>query len=291
MGGNGESWVSVDVDPGEVRIHCEVAGPERGEPVLLLHGFPECGESWHEVGERLARKGYRVIVPDMRGYGGSDKPAGVEPYAVEHLVADVAGIATKMGSGRAHVIGHDWGGVVAWWVAMLRPDVVDRLGIVNAAHPVAYLAAMHTATQLRRGWYVYLFQVPWLPEWLLGLGDYAAIRQAFARDGIAKSEINPCVASIRQQGARSAALAYYRAAARSQLSRTAPKPRTIDKRVLVVWGEKDRFLAPMLADPPPKWVPNAHVVRLPEATHWAQIDAADDVTQAILAYLREGNVS
>jgi pimeloyl-ACP methyl ester carboxylesterase len=279
------------VDVGEVRLRCTVLGPERGELVLLLHGFPECGEIWRPVGERLAREGYRVVMPDMRGYGGSDKPGGVEAYGVAHLVADVAGLVRAMGRERAHVVGHDWGGVVAWWAAMLRPDVIDRLGIVNAGHPVAYLAAMRTAAQFRRGWYVYLFQLPWLPEWLLGLRDYEAVRGVFARDGIPLEESAPCVASMRQPGASSAALAYYRAALRGQISGSAPKPRVIERPTLVVWGEKDRFLEPSLAEPPPEWVPGARVVRLPDATHWAPSDAAESVAREMLAHFREGKAT
>jgi len=266
-------------------------GPERGELVLLLHGFPECAESWRHVGWRLAREGYRVVMPDLRGYGGSDKPRGVEAYAVPHLVADVAGLVRAMGCERAHVVGHDWGGVVAWWTAMLRPDVIDRLGIVNAPHPVAYKEAMRTSAQFRRGWYVFLFQVPWLPEWLLALRDYEAVRGVFARDGIAGEESAPCVASMRQPGARSAALAYYRASVRGQLSGSGPKPQVIELPTLVVWGEKDRFLDPSLAHPPREWVPGARVVLLPEATHWSPIDAPEPVARELAAHFRRGKAN
>ncbi|MGO8999451.1 MAG: alpha/beta fold hydrolase [Polyangiaceae bacterium] len=286
-----QACVSTDVDTGQVRLRCAVMGPDRGEVVLLLHGFPECGESWRDVGGRLAREGYRVVMPDMRGYGGSEKPRGVESYAVEHLVGDVVGLVEAMGARRAHVVGHDWGGVVAWWTAMLRPEMIDRLAIVNAAHPVAYLAAMHTAAQLRRGWYVYLFQLPWLPEWVLGLRDYEAVRKVFEEDGIGPEEIDPCVASMRQPGARSAALAYYRAAVRGRISGKEPKARPIHLPTLVVWGEKDRFLVPTLAEPPRELVPRARVVRLPEATHWAQIDAAESVARELLAHFRGGRAS
>jgi len=274
----------ADVDVGEVRLHCALAGPSGGELVILLHGFPECAKSWPAVQRDLAERGYRVVAPDMRGYGGSDKPRGVGAYAVARLVGDVAGLVKALGAERAHVVGHDWGGVVAWWTAMLRPDVVDHLGIVNAPHPVGYAAAMRTAAQLRRGWYVFMFQLPWLPYWALGANDYAAVRSVFSRDGVAADEIDPCVASLRQAGARSAALAYYRAAVRGALFGTAPKPTVIERPTLVVWGEQDRFLVSELADPPPRWVPGARVVRLPDATHWAHIDAADAVARAMAAH-------
>jgi epoxide hydrolase 4 len=281
----------ADVDVGEVRLHCALSGPEGGALVVLLHGFPECAKSWHLVQRGLADRGYRVVAPDMRGYGGSDKPRDVKAYGVAHLAGDVAGLVRALGAKRAHVVGHDWGGVVAWWTAMLRPDVVDHLGIVNAPHPIGYATAMRTSAQLRRGWYVFVFQLPWLPEWALAANDYRAVTGVFSRDGVARDEIDPCVASLRQPGARSAALAYYRAAVRGTLFGTAPKPTVIERPTLVVWGEKDRFLVPELADPPRRWVPGARVVRLPDATHWAHIDAADAVVDALVDHFGVGEIA
>jgi pimeloyl-ACP methyl ester carboxylesterase len=278
-------WDVSDVGVGEVNLRCASAGPTDGKLVVLLHGFPECGESWRAVGAVLAQAGCRVVIPDMRGYGGSDKPVGVASYDVRKLTGDVAGLIGAFGRQRAHVVGHDWGGVVAWWTAMLRPEVVERLGIVNAPHPVAYSVAMNTAAQMRRGWYVYFFQIPWLPEQLLALGDYRAIRRLFARDNIPAERSEPCVASLRQPGARTAALSYYRAAVRQRFSRTPPKPSVILAPTMVVWGEHDHFLVPSLSQPPPKLVPNVRVVRLPDATHWAPIDAVGPVSRALLDHL------
>jgi pimeloyl-ACP methyl ester carboxylesterase len=284
-----------DLDVGEVSLRCTVYdGPHgqqgeragRGELVALLHGFPECGKTWRRVATGLAAAGYRVVAPDMRGYGGSDRPKGIAPYGVQHLVRDVAGLVRAMGAERAHVVGHDWGGVVAWWTAMLRPDVVGRLAVVNAAHPVGYAQAMKTAAQLRRGWYVLAFQVPWLPEWAIALRDYAAIRDVFSKDGIAPDEADPCVAAIRLPGARTAALAYYRAAFRAAIFGREPEPRKIELPTLVVWGEKDHYLEPSLAEPPGEWVAAPRVVRLPRATHWAHIDASDDVVRELVAHFR-----
>jgi pimeloyl-ACP methyl ester carboxylesterase len=275
-----------DIDVGEVRLRCRMAGPETGSLVLLLHGFPERGSVWHGVQRELASAGYRVAAPDMRGYGGSDRPAGVASYAVDHLVGDVTGLVRALGRQRAHIVGHDWGGVVAWWTAMLRPEVVDRLGIVNAAHPLGYSAALRTFAQARRSWYVFFFQIPWVAEATLAARNYALVRSFFLKDGIRDGDIDPCVGSLRQPGARSAAIAYYRASFRGALFRTIPKPATIEAPTLVVWGERDRFLVPALADPPAAWVPNARVVRLPDATHWAPIDAADDVSSRLVEHFR-----
>jgi pimeloyl-ACP methyl ester carboxylesterase len=286
-----EEPTSRRVDAGEVHLHCTFWGPPRGELVLLLHGFPECGRTWHHVAPRLAREGYRVVAPDLRGYGASDCPRDVAAYATAHLVADVAGLVRAMGAERAHVVGHDWGGVVAWWAAMLRPDVIDQLVIVNAPHPVAYAAAMRSGAQFRRGWYVYLFQLPWLPEWMLGRRDFEAIRRLFAKDGLTAEESDPCVAALRPAGARSGALAYYRAALRGQIFGARSAPQVIEKTALVLWGEKDHFLVPALAEPPRRWVPRSRVVRFPEATHWSHVDAAESVARETLAHLRAKGAS
>ena len=271
---------------GSVRLACTLYGPEGGDAVVVLHGFPECGKTWRRVAMRLAREGYRVVAPDMRGYGGSERPAGVGAYAVRHLVEDVAGLVRALGLERAHVVGHDWGGVVAWWTAMLRPDVVARLGIVNAPHPVAYARALRTADQLRRSWYVFAFQVPWLAEWALASRSYAAVRRVFADDGIGEDDIEPCVAAIREPGACTAALAYYRAAFRAGVLGSEPAPEVIHLPTLAVWGERDRFLVPSLGEPPREWVDSARVVRLPQATHWAQLDSPADLARELLAHFR-----
>ncbi len=287
MTADGRDFTWTDFDVGEVRLRCALAGPPGGQVVILLHGFPECGASWLQAAGALARDGYRTVVPDLRGYGGSGRPAPVAAYAIPRLVGDIAGLVRALEVPRAHLVGHDWGGVVAWWTAMLRPEVVDRLAIVNAPHPVGYAAALRTAEQLRRGWYVFFFQLPWVPEWALALRDYGAVRAVFEKDGIGAAEVSPCVASIRQVGARSAAINYYRASVRAALSGKAPRPRKIEAPTLVLWGEKDRFLVPALAQPPSDWVSDARVVRLPGATHWAQIDAADQVASELSAFFRQ----
>jgi pimeloyl-ACP methyl ester carboxylesterase len=269
------------VDVGEVRLQVALAGPPDGPLVVLLHGFPECKETWGGVQQALAKAGYRVAAPDMRGYAGSGRPVGVSSYAVPHLVADVAGLVNALGRPRAHVVGHDWGGVVAWWTAMLRPDVVDRVGIVNAPHPVAYPIALRNPIQGRHSWYVFFFQLPLIPVLALKADDYALVRSAFFGDDAAREEVERCVAALRPPGAIEAAIAYYRAEMRGALFGTAPKAAVISGPVMVLWGMKDRFLIPSLSQPPPEWVPNAQVVPLPEASHWAPIDAPAFIAQSL----------
>jgi pimeloyl-ACP methyl ester carboxylesterase len=277
----GSSSSTQRIDVGEVKLQVALAGPPDGPLVLLLHGFPECKETWRNVQEGLARAGFRVAAPDLRGYGGSDRPAGVSSYTVQKLVGDVAGLIKALGRSRAHVVGHDWGGVVAWWTAMLRPEVVDKLGIVNAPHPVAYTLALRVPTQTRHSWYVFFFQLPLLPEWALRADDYALVRSAFVGDAVPSDEIDRCIEALRPPGAIEAAISYYRAEMRGAIFGGAPKPVAIRMPVMVLWGMKDRFLIPSLAQPPAEWVSDAQVVRLPDASHWTPIEAAADVAQSL----------
>jgi pimeloyl-ACP methyl ester carboxylesterase len=269
------------IDVGEVQLQCTLYNEKGSKLVVLLHGFPECAATWNAVGPKLADAGYRVVAPDLRGYGGSDRPKDVDDYGVEHLSADVAGLVRALGAERAHVVGHDWGAMVAWWTAMLHPEVVEKLAILNGPHPVGYQQALRTWDQFHRSWYVFFFQLPFLPELFISARDFFMVRRTFATDGVAAEEVTPCVDALRPDGAVSAAVAYYRASIRKALTGAEPKPRKVDQSTLVVWGEKDHYLVPALADPPADWVPNSRVVRLPDVTHWSQIEAADDVVREL----------
>src|SRR4051794_731441 len=160
---NPPPWTHRHAEVNGVRLHYVEAG-QRGRPaVVLLHGFPEFWYSWRNQIPALAAAGFHVIAPDMRGYNTSGKPPRVRDYRVETLVDDVVSLARQVG-GRVHLVGHDWGGVVAWLTAMWRPDVVDRLAVLNVPHPVPYLREVRRGfVQLLRSWYVFFFQLPWLP--------------------------------------------------------------------------------------------------------------------------------
>lgn len=270
------------IDVGELRLQCTLWNEQKKTNlVVLLHGFPECGATWSAVAPKLADAGYRVVAPDLRGYGGSDRPKEVEDYGVEHLAADVAGLVHALGAPKAYIVGHDWGAPVAWWTAMLHPQLVDKLAILNGPHPVGYEREMRKWAQLRRGLYVFFFQIPFVPEVLLSARDFASVRRTFATDGVPDEEVEKCIEALRPDGAVSAALAYYRSRFREGITGRGPKPRKVDAPTLVVWGEKDHYLVPALAEPPADWVSNARVVRLPNANHWVQIEAADDVAREL----------
>jgi pimeloyl-ACP methyl ester carboxylesterase len=283
------------VETNGVRLHVVTAGPEDGPLVLLLHGFPEFWYSWHHQMPALAEAGYRVVAPDMRGYNCSAKPRGVGAYHIDELVGDVAGLVDAFHRESAHVVGHDWGGLVAWQTAIDRPGVVDQLAVLNAPHPSAFERALRSnPRQLARSWYVGFFQLPGLPEWTLGARDFEAVERLFVDgavdpDAFTDTDIQRYKRAIGRPGARTAALNYYRAMARRNAKLTLTRGGVGDQRVelptLLVWGEQDDALDISLTEGLDRWVPDIRVERLPDASHWVQFDAPERVSELLVEHL------
>lgn len=264
-----------------IRLHCVESGPDDGPLVVLLHGFPEYWASWDRQIAPLAEAGHRVVVPDLRGYNTSEKPSGVESYTVSTLVADVAELIHALGAERADVVSHDWGGIIAWALAITRPDVVSKLVVMNAPHPAAFRRERRNPEQLKRSWYVGFFQLPWLPERFVVRFGRAALKGA-KPGSYSPAEIQAHAAAWRQPGARTAMLNYYRALIRKgnvQGSQVAAP-------TLVLWGDDDTALVPELADHLEQWAPDVRVVHYPQATHWVMRDEADAVNREIVDFLR-----
>ncbi len=284
-----ESFEDTFAEVNGVRLHVVCAGPKDGKLVVLLHGFPEFWWSWRHQLHAFAQAGYRVLAPDMRGYAQSDKPKGVDAYRLEALTRDVAELVELNQAGRerasAIVVGHDWGAVVAWQVAMRFPELVERLGILNVPHPRRMLFGLLRTQQLRKSWYIFFFQLPALPERLLAQNDFARLREVYRADGFEEDEIDAYVDAFRYPGALSAAINYYRGAVRDTLTLRA-RSRPIRCKVLVLWGRHDRVLGEELATPPARLVPRA-TVEIYEASHWLQHDAPDRVNARLLAFFAE----
>lgn len=283
------SHAHADVGGG-VKLHYAEAG--RGPLVLLLHGFPEFWYTWKNQIPALAAAGFRVVAPDLRGYNLSDKPAGVAAYDGEVLAADIDGLVRALGEERAHVVGHDWGAAVAWLFAMRFPARLRRLAILNVPHPAKFLGALKTWRQLKKSWYIFYFQIPWLPERGMRARGYAAVRAVLRRDPVRPDAFSPedvkrYVEAAAQPGALTGAINYYRALRRRTPGQAATLFRRIEDPVLVLWGEQDRYLGAELADPDPAWVPRARVVRLPQASHWVHWDAPEEVNRRLIEFLRE----
>ena len=272
----------VRVDVGEVTLHVVIEGS--GPPVVLLHGFPELWYSWRHQIEALAAAGFTAIAPDMRGYNLSDKPRGVAAYHVSHLARDVAGLIRALGHQRAHLVGHDWGGAVAFMVAGWHPDVVHRLVVMNCPHPAIMFRRIWRPRQLRRSWYMFFFQLPWLPErWVTtdafmaqALRGMAANPEAFSDEDLAVF-----VESIRRPGAATGAINYYRAAMRRPTFRAPP----IAAPTLLIWGDRDRALGQELIAGTERIAPRLEVRHIPDASHWVQQDRPLDVNAILLPYL------
>lgn len=270
-----------DVQAGAVRLRCAATGPEDGPLLLLLHGFPEFHGTWRRQLPALAEAGFRAVAPDLRGYGGSDKPPRVRDYRLELLAADVSNLIAALGRERADVIGHDWGGNVAWHFAMWHPERLRRLAILNMPHPARFRRALRSLPQLRKSSYIFVYQLPILPELLLTDEKLRALfRRTPVRQGAyGEEQIAETLAAVRW---RSGPLHYYRAAARHR----SPRWKRIDAEVLVVWGDRDRWLGSELAEPDPEWVPHARVEHIPDASHWVQADAPERVGELLLEFLR-----
>lgn len=276
---------------GDVTLHVAEAGEPGAPLVLLLHGFPEFWYGWRHQLPALAAAGFHVVAPDLRGYNESDRPARVRDYRIELLARDVARLVDALGHERAHVVGHDWGGGVAWAFACRYPERLDRLVVVNAVHPVRALAAWRMPRQWLRSSYMLFFQLPWLPErvnaafgcWLprRGLERDPLRPDAFTADDIARY-----LAAWSQPGAWRGGISYYRAAFRGGRRFWRVFRRPIPHPTLVIWGEHDRFQLPELASPPAALVPNCRVARL-AASHWVPADAPEEVNRLLVSFLRD----
>jgi pimeloyl-ACP methyl ester carboxylesterase len=277
----------VDVGTG-VRLHYAEAG--EGPLVVLLHGFPAFWYSWRHQIPALAAAGFHVVAPDMRGYNLSDKPSGWRAYDTDLLADDIAGLIRHFGVERAHIVGHDWGAMVAYTVAMRHPDMVERLAILNAPHPARLLAAFRTLRQLKKSWYIFLFQIPCAPERLLARDDFSFAKRSL-RAGASKAfsdgDLELYVEAWSQPGALTGMINYYRAALR-RWPRAAPsKMSPIQASTLVIWGERDSYLGAELAEPESRWVPNVRVERLPNSAHWVQLDAPERVNELLIGFLSQ----
>jgi len=277
------------VSVGEVTLHVVRAGPEDGTPVILLHGFPEFWYGWRHQIPALALAGYRVIVPDQRGYNTSDKPDGVRAYRVDALADDVLGLMDAHGLERACVVGHDWGAAVAWRTAARAPDRVERLAILNVPHPTVMMKTLRSdPMQLMRSWYMFFFQLPWVPEALLGrkgaTGLAGMMHKSSNPGSFSREELAHYREAWTQPGAISAMLGWYRAMMRHAAP---PIDDAIQPRTLVLWGKRDTALGSDMVQPSVDMCRDAELVWFPEATHWVQHDAAEQVNEALLRFLED----
>jgi epoxide hydrolase 4 len=272
-------------------IDFNVATAGSGERLALcLHGFPESSFSWRHQMPLLARLGYRVWAPDLRGYGGSSRPQGVAAYTLEMLEEDVAALIEASGAKEVLLIGHDWGALIAWYYAMFGRLPITRLIIMNVPHPALAEKGLRTWRQLKKSWYIFFFQIPKIPEWALARNGCEAIGRAFSGMAVDTSRFPQQVLRLYQDaaaqpGALTAMLNYYRALVRGRSrNRRRGTPR-IDTPTLMIWGEVDTALGKELTYGTDRYVSNLTLRYLPRVSHWVQQEAPETVNAMMEAWL------
>lgn len=284
-----ESGISIDWIEANGQTF-EVAQAGEGKKLALcLHGFPELHYSWRFQIPMLVEKGYRVWAPNMRGYGGSSKPATVRDYALDNLCADVAALIDTSGAEEVTLIAHDWGAIVAWAFAIQQIRPLKRLVIMNVPHPMVGRREIRHWRQLRRSWYIFFFQIPWLPEFLISRGHGKAIRAAFSNMACDQSNFSDealevfAKASVRP-GSLTAMLNYYRALLRHS-GAVDVEEKILDTPTLMIWGEEDSALNIKCTEGTEQWVPNLELHRIPGVSHWVQQEAPEKVNGILQKWL------
>jgi pimeloyl-ACP methyl ester carboxylesterase len=263
-------------------LHVRVIGT--GRPVLLLHGFPDTSLGFRELCEGLAAQGFRAIAPDLRGFGLSDKPEGLEPYRSAAAVADLAALVRWTGEEPVAVVGHDWGGALSYCLASEHPELVRKLVVINAPHPASYRRALTRSLQIIRGWYILLFQLRGLAEWLVTRRAVFRwmLRKLVARkDALPEARVEAARRELLRPGAARAGLSYYRAAVRWQIR----CPQRITAPTLILWGEADPTLDVHLLDDMPAHTAELVVRRLPDAGHFVHWDEPERVLHELVTFL------
>ncbi len=259
---------------------------------LFLHGFPESSYSWRYQMPLLARLGYRCWAPDLRGYGATTRPPHLQDYAIEALMADVAGLIDAAAARSTVLLAHDWGAAIAWYFAMRRLRPLERLVIMNAPHPAVMEKVLPTPRQLLRSWYVLFFQIPKLPELLLSMRNFRPIAEAFRSSAVDKSRFPDEVLRVYQDaaaqpGALTAMINYYRAIGRGgggTRQRRLGYP-IIETPTLMIWGEEDIALGKETTYGTDAYVPGLTLHYLPNVSHWVQQEAPEKVNAILEAWL------
>lgn len=285
-------WEHHFVETNRIRLHYVTQGA--GELVLLLHGFPEFWYSWRYQIPALARY-FKVVVPDLRGYNDSDKPAS--GYDLDTLATDIQGLIESLGYTRAHIVGHDWGGAIAWHMAQKFPQYLNRMVILSAAPVQRFVQELvSNLDQLRRSWYILSFQIPGIPEWLIqqNLAEFVKNllrEQAIRKGAFTKEDTQIYQSALAKPGALSAALNYYRQMfspwnwVRDWIN--TPNPITVP--TLVLWGEEDSLVTPKVTQGLDRLIAAPFDLKLiPHCGHWIQQEAPQTVNRELLSFLRDG---
>ena len=286
--------------PTGVTLTVQLGGPESGEPIILLHGFPESHRTWRDVAPALARD-HRVIAPDQRGFAGSDKPEGVDEYKTEKIVADLLALADSLGLERFTLVGHDWGGAVAWLAALKNPERIARLVIVNAPHPLVFQKTIvEDEAQRAASQYIRAFRSPMMEAGIKAMGLDAFYEKTFGSHAdlsrISAKERQAYLDEWDQEGALTAMLNWYRASeievpemgekASAPIWTGLPFPH-VKMPALVIWAMKDRALLPIQLDGLHELVDDLRIVTVTDAGHFIPWERPEPVIEAIRDFIAE----
>ena len=269
-----------------IRLHYVSEGD--GPLMLFLHGFPECWYSWrHQLSE--FGKNYKAVAIDLRGYNESDKPKEKSAYALSELIKDVEGVIRALGYEKCVLVGHDWGGAIAWSFAYAHPEMLERLIVLNLPHPAKFAEGLRTPQQLMKSWYIALFQLPVIPELLLKLNNYAAIRSVFRDQAInpeafTETDLDTLVAAAAKPGALTAMLNYYRNIFQSEGFLNKQWDR-LKVPTLMIWGENDKALGKELTCGTSEYVETFEIRYISDCSHWVQQEQPALVNQYVRAFL------
>ena len=281
------------VQNGDIKLHYVAAGPPEGEPVLLMHGFPQFSYLWRYHLPALAAQGYRVIAPDLRGYHLSDRPKGVEAYRMQHLVKDIGAFYKTFGWKSANIVAHDWGGAISWLFCIFYPDLVKRFVAIDIPHPSAFRTALQTMPQIQKSWYIWFFQPPEIPERVIGQNLEAFFNFMMfenARPGTFSDEDKRRYLDLfAQPGQLEAALNFYRASTNQAnvYSEGSTNFQPLKMPVLLIHGQNDIGFDPLAFAETAKYCAGYYrAVELPGISHWAVEEAPEEILKLILEHLK-----
>jgi len=279
------------IEAGEICFEVHTCGdPNSAKLALFLHGFPEHAYSWRYQMPLMARLGYKVWAPNQRGYGNTTRPKSMKAYCIEHLVDDVGALIDASGCQEVTLLGHDWGGAVAWFAAIKKIRPLERLVVMNIPHPGIFREAMkHNHTQQKRSLYILFFQLPWLPEFLMRRKGAEMVGKAFRSMAIDKSRFPDEVLDVYRKnallpGAATAMLNWYRAARYQDRSEAYA---VVDEPTLMLWGEEDSALGKELTLGTEQYVRDFTVRYLPGVSHWVQQEAPEQVNEILETWLHD----
>jgi pimeloyl-ACP methyl ester carboxylesterase len=256
------------------------AGPPDGSVVVLLHGFPQRNDSWNAVIDRLAAEGYRCLAPNQRGYSPGARPSRRSDYRMSELVADVGALIDASGARQVHLVGHDWGAAVAWAAAAEMSDRLATVSPISVPHPGAFMKSLATSRQGLASWYMYVFQLPRIPEWLLTRRNGAFASEFLRRSGQTPAAIERDVQAMSEPGAMTAGINWYRAI---PLSDPRNNNQKISVPTLYVWSDRDIALLPKAAHDTARYVSGEYRFEiLPDVSHWIPEEQPDKLADLLL---------